>query len=73
MEKSKAKIRKYSLKQIEIAWGSYTGTWCFKYLKNGEKRISETKPPVGEPVTKLERVRYSQVMGFPRFLKVIYG
>ena len=66
--------KKYSIDQIDDAWTAYRERWCFKYIKDGEKYINHQKPSMEDgPVTKLERVRYSQVMGFPKFLRTIHG
>ena len=66
--------KKYTPDEIQSAWINYQESWCFRYLKAGKQYISEAKPETSkEAVTKLERVRYRDVMSFPKFLKVKHG
>jgi hypothetical protein len=66
--------KRYTTDQIEDAWKAYRDTWCFKYLKGGNTHIAKIKPETSQDaVSNLERVRYNQVMGFPKFLRMIHA
>jgi len=71
-----SKKKKYTIDQITDAWEAYSTKRCFRYLKGGHTYIHHQKPDASdtsEPITKLENVKYSQVMGFPQFLRTING
>lgn len=68
------KAKRYTQKQIEDAWESYSDMWCFRYNQAGMVHITKDKPDTSEQgIVNLERMRYREVMGFPRFLKVLNG
>lgn len=65
----------YTQNQIDLAWVLYKKAHGWKYLKSDGTWVVRMSAPdlENERITQCKMVKISQVMGFPKYLKIQYG